>query len=186
MEKENLEKLFEKLQGSFDIKEPKEAHRQRFLMKLEESKTVVTLQKPRSSWWKPLAIAASIAVLFTIGTGLYNSETTIDEQVAKISPEASNSHFYFANLIEEQVKQLENKNIPETKKMVDDTMLQLKKMESDYNTLEKDLLNGGNSKIILGAMITNFQTRIDLLQNVLNQIETVKNLKKYTNENFTL
>ena len=186
MEKENLENLFKKLQGSFDSKEPKGAHRQRFLEKLEESNTTTAIHTPGNSWWKPLSIAASIAVLCVIGIGLYNAEGTIDEQIAKISPEASNSRFYFANLIEEQVKQLKSESSPETKKMVDDTVLQLKKLENDYTTLEKDLLSGGNSKIILRAMITNFQTRIDLLQDVLNQMETVKNLKKHNDENFTI
>lgn len=185
MEKENLENLFEKLQGSFDIEEPKEAHKQRFLGKLEESNKVVAI-KHRNYWWKPLSIAASIAILCTIGIGLYNSEGTIDEQIAEISQEASNSHFYFANLIEEQVKLLESESTPETKKMVDDTMIQLRRLEIDYSALEKDLLNGGNSKMILSAMITNFQTRINLLQDVLNQIETVKNLKIHNDENFTI
>ena len=186
MEKENLENLFEKLQGSFDIEEPKEAHRQRFFEKLEESNKIVPIHNKGNSWWKPLSIAASIVILCTVGIGLYNTEATIDEQVAEISPEASNTHFYFASLIEEQVKQLESESTPETKKMVNDTMVQLQKLEADYSVMEKDLLNGGNSKMVLSAMITNFQTRIDLLQDVLTKIETVKNLKNYTNENFTI
>ena len=56
----------------------------------------------------------------------------------------------------------------------------------DYIKLEGELLNGGNSKLILSAMITNFQIRIDLLNDVLNQIETIKNLKNYNDENFTI
>lgn len=186
MEKENLENLFEKLQGSFDIEEPVAGHQHRFLEKLENPYEGVKRHRKKTSWWKPLSIAASIAILCAIGIRLYDSEDTIEEQVAEISPEASNTQFYFANLIEEQVKQLESESTPENKKMVDDTLIQLKKLEADYAVLETDLLNGGDSKIILGAMVTNFQTRIDLLQDVLKQIETIKNLKDFKDENLTI
>ena len=56
-------------------------------------------------------------------------------------------------------------------------------MEKDYKELERNLIQGGNSKLILSAMITNFQTRINLLNAVLNQIETIKILKNNGNEN---
>ena len=106
--------------------------------------------------------------------------------MAKISPEVSNSQVYFASLIEDRVKLLENESSPEAQKIISDTMIQLKKLETNYKQLETDLINGGNDKLILSAMITNFQTRIDLLQDVINQIETIKNLKNYNDENFTI
>ena len=65
-------------------------------------------------------------------------------------------------------------------------MVQLKKLKNNYGLLEKDLINGGNSKLILSAMITNFQTRIDLLQDVLDKIETIKNLKNYDDAKITI
>ena len=110
----------------------------------------------------------------------------MEDNVAEVSSEVSNTQFYFASLIEEQVNQLESENSPETKNIIDDTMIQLKKLETDYIKLESDLQKGGNSKMILSAMITNFQTRIALLQDVLGQIETIKNLKNYNDENFTI
>lgn len=186
MEKGKMEELFKNLQGSFDTEEPMVGHRQRFIEKLGASNGVINIRKKRNSWWKPLSIAASIAILCTVGIGLFNSGATKEEKLAEISPEVSNTQFYFANLIEEQVKVLENESTPETKKIIDDTMFQLKKLETNYTKLEQDLLNGGNSKLILSAMITNFQTRIDLLQNVLDQIDTIKTLKNYNDENITI
>lgn len=183
MEKEKIYQLFENLQGSFDIEEPKEGHKQRFFDKLNEANGVVSIHKKKNSWLKPLSLVASVAILFTIGIGLYNSTSTINQQVAEIAPEVSNTQYYFASLIEEQVKLLENESTPETQQIIADTMIQLKKLETNYSTLENDLLKGGNSKMLLSAMITNFQTRIDLLQDVLNQIETIKNLNNSKNEN---
>tara|TARA_R110002111_G_scaffold103089_4_gene159705 strand:- start:1010 stop:1342 length:333 start_codon:yes stop_codon:yes gene_type:complete len=109
----------------------------------------------------------------------------VQQQVSKISPEITNTEFYFASVIEDQIKKMQNESTPETQKLIADTMIQLRNLDSDYKKMERDLLDGGNSKLILSAMITNFQTRIDLLNEVLEQIEEIKNLKKYKNENIT-
>lgn len=186
MNEESIDKLFKELQGKFDVASPDEGHQQRFLEKLNASKGMMTLKQKKIRWWKPLSIAASVAILCAVGIGLLNRPPTLEERVAKISPEVSQSQLYFASLIEDQVKELESESTPETRKMIDDTLLQLKKLENDYQRLEQDLLNGGNSKLLLSAMITNFQTRIDLLQDVMGQVDQIKNLKPYTHENVTI
>ena len=181
-----MEKLFDRPIGSFDSAEPQEGHRQRFLEKLNAPKGAVARDRKKKSGWKPLAIAASIALLCMIAVGLYESEPTLDQKVAGISPEVSRTQLYFAGLIEEQVKELESESTPGTRHIIDDTMVQLDKLESDYARLEQDLVNGGNSKLILGAMITNFRTRIDLLQDVLDKMETIKNLNNYDHAKTTI
>ena len=185
-EDRTIEELFKTLQGSFDTEEPAEGHQQRFLDKLSNANGVVRLAPKKRNWWRPLSIAASIILLFAVGASLYTNQPSMDEQLAKISPEASQTQFYFANLIEEQIKELENESTPETKILVDDTMAQLTKLEINYKKLEQDLINGGNSKLILSAMITNFQTRIDLLQEVMDKIENIKTFKNYDEENITI
>lgn len=182
MKKDTIDTLFDNLQGTFDIEEPNEGHQQRFLEKLKTSQGVASIQKKKGSWWKPLSIAASVAILLGIGFSLFNTSLSVEEQLAEISPEVSQTQFHFASLIEEQVKLLESKSTPETKKIIDDTMVQLHKLDASYKLLEQDLLNGGNSKLILSAMITNFQTRIDLLQDVLDQVENIKKIKNYNDE----
>ncbi|PWL37573.1 hypothetical protein DKG77_14795 [Flagellimonas aquimarina] len=186
MSKDNLEQLFERLQDDFDFEEPKSGHQERFLEKLSQTNGVVTLHQKRTVWWKPLSVAASIALVCLLGLQVFNSRPNIKEQVVEIAPEVSKTEFYFASLIEEQVQQLKDEKSPETAKLVDDTLQQLEKLELNYQNLEQELVNGGNSKIILNAMITNFQTRIDLLKEVLTNIENIKNLKAYNDENITI
>ncbi|MGB6153928.1 MAG: hypothetical protein WBG48_18230, partial [Pricia sp.] len=107
MEKDNLDKLFEDLRGTFDVEAPAVGHEQRFLEKLEALKAGATgtsrasgasgvsgASKLKTTWWKPLAVAASIALLCTLGYGLYQSPPTIEEQVAEISPEVSRTQYY--------------------------------------------------------------------------------------------
>ncbi|MBM1107869.1 hypothetical protein JQC67_17070 [Aurantibacter crassamenti] len=184
MQDNKLENIFKELEGHFDTEEPATGHEFRFLEKLNKESKVVDLNKTKFNWWKTLSIAASIAVLIAVGFGIFSNTLTVEEQVAEISPEAANTQFYFANIIEEQVKQLENESTPETQQIISDTMSQLKKLELNYKNLENELLKGGNSKLILSAMITNFQTRIDLLEEVMNQIESIKTLNKF-NDNLS-
>lgn len=186
MEKDNIDQLFDKLQGTFDKEEPQEGHQLKFLEKLQASQGVVSIHKKKNSWWRPVSIAASVAILLGIGFSMSNTSPTINQQIAEISPEVSQTQFHFASLIDEQVKELESQSTPETKKIIDDTIIQLSKLDTNYKILEQDLLNGGNSQLILSAMITNFQTRIDLLQDVLDQVENIKNLKNYNDENYTI
>ena len=56
-------------------------------------------------------------------------------------------------------------------------------LEKEYESLKIDLTNSGDDKRVIYAMISNFQTRIDLLKNVMETIENVKQLKKNNNEN---
>lgn len=186
MNKDNLELLFERLQGDFNLEEPKKGHQERFLEKLSQTNEVVSLQQKKTSWWKPLSIAASIALICLLGLQVFNTRPSLKEQMVEIAPEISKTEFYFASLIEEQVQQLKDEKSPETAKLVDDTLQQLEKLELNYQNLEQELVTGGNSKLILNAMITNFQTRIDLLREVLINIENIKNLKSYNDENITI
>ncbi|NQZ45002.1 MAG: hypothetical protein HRT65_11870 [Flavobacteriaceae bacterium] len=186
MEKDRINELFERLQDGFDFEEPQVGHQERFLQKLNQQNGVVGLQPKKMNWWKPLSIAASIALLCVVGLQVFGPGPNIKEQVVEIAPEVSETEFYFASLIEEQVQLLNDERTPETAKLVDDALIQLAKLETNYGQLEQELINGGNSKFILNAMITNFQTRIDLLKEVLTNIEAIKNLKNNNDANFTI
>lgn len=186
MHNDPIEHLFKKLEGNFDLEEPRDGHDLRFLAKLESHSPVKSDSNRSFNWWKSLAVAATLLLFCSIGLYFFSAPESINEQLSDISPEAANTEYYFANIIEDQVKKLQNESSPETKKIIADTMLQLKKLDKDYQKMQQDLLQGGNSKLILGAMITNFQTRIDLLNEVLEEIEDIKILKNYENENSTI
>lgn len=185
MKKDEVDNLFERLRNDFDFEEPTLGHQDRFLEKLNQQNGVRSLPR-KNTWWKPLSIAASIVLIFSLGLSQLNRSGSIEEQVVEIAPEVSHTQFHFASLVEEQVQKLESERTPETARLVDDTLTQLDKLDTDYKRLELDLVDGGNKELILNAMINNFQTRIDLLKEVLNQIETIKNLKSQNDENFTI
>ncbi|WP_010519747.1 hypothetical protein [Croceivirga radicis] len=186
MEKEPIEELFKKLQNQFDFEEPHNGHESRFLEKLKQPTAEVKQNKKKFNIWMPLSIAASLALVFVLSKQILMPTQSIKEQVVEIAPEASNTEFYFTSLVEEQINLLEAERTPVTDQLVDDTLEQLQKLEKDYQKLEKELVNGGNSKLILNAMIINFETRITLVKEVLTTIEDIKNLNEINDANITI
>lgn len=178
---DQIEKIFEELNGSFDLDQPRTGHRERFLNRLEEP--VEKRGRTGNSWWRHLSIAASIALLLSASVFLFRTEPSMEDQVAQISPEVSQTSRYFSGLVSQQVLELQQMASPETQPLIEDALKQIQQLELNYQKLENDLISGGNSKMILSAMIQNFQTRIDLLQEVMDHVEQVKQLKNENHEN---
>ena len=187
MKEESIDKVFKELQGKFDTQDPLPGHEARFLDKLNTAQGTISINRKKpGTWWKPLSIAASVVLLCALGLSLLNINPSMEQQVAEISPEVSDTRLYFTALIEQQVSELQAQSSPETEQMIAEVLGQLKKLDTNYKRLEQDLVNGGDANLILSAMIQNFQTRIALLQEVRNQIESIENYNNYDDENIII
>ncbi|WGD34358.1 hypothetical protein [Olleya sp. YS] len=174
---DNIEKKFSDLQDQFDVNEPNIGHQQRFLDKLNSSKTQNNVASINTSYWKPLlAVAASIALIVTLTFNL--KPDTIEKDLASVSPEMAETQHFFSNTINYELKKLNTVKSPETEKLVNDALLRLEQLEHEYQTLKLNLKESGEDQRVIYAMITNFQNRIDLLQSTLLQIEELKTLKQ--------
>jgi hypothetical protein len=186
MTNDNLNNLFKNLEKDFDVESPRLGHQQRFLDKLNsQTETVVLSTKLQRNIWRPLmGIAASIVLLISLFIGFQNDNNSRD--LASISPQMAKTQNFFSNVIAEELSKLEAEESPEAQKLITDAMVQMKILEQDYIKLKENLSESGDDKRVIYAMITNFQNRIDLLQNVLKNIEEVKQLKNNTYENSTI
>lgn len=180
-QKDNIDQLFDRLQGDFDFNEPETGHEARFLEKMD-SKTIV-LNKTRKSIWKPfIGIAASMTLLVSLFVFTQKEETSKD--LASVSPEMQQTQDFFTTSINEELKKLNAEKSPQTEALITDAMAQINLLEAEYQKLKTDLYESGSDQRVIHAMISNFQNRIDILNTVLEQIETLKQLKNNnTNEN---
>lgn len=183
MKKDTIEKLFDNLKHEFDIEVPTENHKNRFMKKLNNQDTYVDNESKRNIWKPFLGIAASIAILITVFVGSIQKDSVHD--LASISPEMAETQNFFDTTIASELIKLEKESNPETKLLITDAMIQIQRLENEYISLKEDLSESGNDKRVIYAMISNFQNRIDILQNALKQIENVKQLKNNQNENIT-
>ena len=195
--KKTLEEIFEELQGNLDRATPEPGHRERFAERPAQNGAATNRSNPEDGtirnlharstrripiWRRPLSIAASVAIVLLAATVVLKPEPSLAQQVAEIAPEVSQTTDYFANVVEQEIRAMRQESSPETEMLIEDTLEQLQKLGADYRQLELDLIAGGNTKLILSAMITNFQTRIDLLEDVMYQIEEIKQFKQESNE----
>jgi len=135
----------------------------------------------RLNWKKPFLIAASFVIVFGLYFGLQNTNT--ESELAEVSPEMEQTQVYFTSLINEELEKIEGTVDDSTQQIFDDAKEQLKLLESDYSLLSQDIIDNGADKRIISAMIINLKNRIELLETVLEQIEAVKNLNNFENEN---
>lgn len=183
-ENNKLDELFEGL--DFNSEEPSAGHKERFFQKLEQQNSA---QKPkvRSIWLPVLSVAASIALaLLLFGNMLNTNQAYGKGDLASVSPEMKETQDFYSALIESELNSIEAEKSPETEAIINDALVQMEKLESEYAKLKKDLLKSGNDKRVIYAMINNFQQRIDLLQEVLDQIENIKSLKTQNHESTTI
>ena len=182
MKKDNLERLFDDLKGQFDIEVPNNNHEQRFLDKLKSNNLASKETKQPSGFnWKPfLAIAAALVICFGVFTTLNHQPEALD--LASVSPEMSETQDFFNVTIENELKKLNKERSPLTEQIITDALAQIQLLETDYKKLKTDLTESGKNQRVIYAMISNFQNRIDILNTVLEQIETIKELKLNTND----
>ncbi|WP_242205256.1 hypothetical protein [Aestuariivivens insulae] len=185
MDKTTLDDIFKNLEHDFDTENPETGHEARFLKKLKDQDApVIKVNNTKKYNWRSfVGIAASILLLITIAFGMQQETETGD--LASISPKMAETQGFFTATIDEALNKLKAESIPEVQSLVQDALNQIKILETDYEKLKTDLIESGDDNRVIYAMISNFQNRITILKNTLEQIDTVKQLNdtsKHLNE----
>lgn len=175
MKTEELEELFKS--RNFDISEPVEDHQQRFLekLKLRGSSKIKTFKI--IPFWIPMsAIAASLIMGFLLFQGNFILPIENHGELASVSPEMTETQNFYSSVIRKELAQLEEQNTPKTKALISDALNQLKILETDYEKLKLDLVKSGQDNRVIYAMINNFQKRIDLLNKIVEKVNSINTL----------
>lgn len=170
------DELFETFKGQWDIEEPVLGHQQRFLDRLD---------KPKKKFQYKTVLSIAASVIIALGIFIKYNDVT-EKRIAKISPETNEAQKYFNSIIKEELAELQKESDPESRKILEDALIQIDVLDKDYQKLMVELSEKGENKQIIHAMITNLQTRISFLKNVEEQIETIKKIKEKYHENHNL
>ncbi|MCG9972018.1 DUF4179 domain-containing protein [Christiangramia crocea] len=183
MKNNNFDELFEGL--NFDIEEPHSGHKERFLKKLEKKSSAPQKKGKVLRLWAPvIGIAASFLLAFFLLGELWGPQSMAkNSDLASISPEMKQTQEFYTSMITKELNAINAEKTPETEAIINDAMVQMEKLEKEYQDLRNDLVKSGRDNRVIHAMIQNFQQRIDLLNNVLTQIENIKTLKNQNHEN---
>jgi hypothetical protein len=178
-ENDNIEEMFKRLEGKFNLEETPAGHEKRFMERLQ---TLENRTKQKSfNVWKSLSIAASVALLLTVGFYNINDKKDVSD-LASVSPEMEKTQSFFITTINQEIEKLKSFEDADSQKLVDDALQSLAVLEQNFEKLKLDLAQSGNDKRVVAAMIANFQSRIEILEQVLITIEEIKTLKANRNE----
>lgn len=182
MKTDDLKDIFDEL--DFDIAQPAQDHEERFRHKLRKNRKKKTSRSGVISLWGPvMAVAASFLLAFLIFQGVFQNPLNREQELANVSPEMKQTQDFYASVIKTELENLEEQKTPETEAVIEDALKQLAILEKDYQNLKKDLEKSGQDSRVIYAMISNFQKRIDLLNTVLQKVETINTLKNNSHEN---
>jgi len=170
--KTNIEQYFEKNRGNFDLSEPDAGHFERFRSKLE-NKDRDSEGRSSISYYL-MAIAASVLLVFGYWLGNYNSTQGLE--LADVSPQMEETQNFYTSSIRKEMEQIGNKRTETNAKIIDDAFKQLEILETNYQKLTLELKESGADKRVIHAMITNFQNRLFVLQNLMDQLEELENM----------
>lgn len=161
-------------ENEFDFHEPHSGHMQRFEKRLQGIQP-----KKRTSWkWMSIAASVVLALGFFIG---YNAQPETPT-LASMSDKMAEVETYFVNTIDFEIKELEKTRSLETEEIIEKALERIEALEDDYKTFIEELTKNGKQQRIIQEMIQNYQKRLDILQNTLQQIELIKTQKTLDDE----
>ncbi|GER60559.1 hypothetical protein [Patiriisocius marinus] len=177
--KDELDNLFESHKGTFDTAKAPVNHLARFMEKLHQKETAV---KTNNNWLRPISIAASIVLILCLGTVGFSLVDT-ENSFASLPPEMIKTETFFKSSINTELQKLKAFNDPELQEIITETLTEIDLLEAQYSDLKEDLSQSGNDNRVIAAMISNFQDRINLLQEVQETLKDITTLKQNNDEN---
>lgn len=169
-EEEKLDQLFAKFDSDWDVVELPKNHENRFMDKLSNK----AIKNRKRNLYTTISIAATVLVMFSLSF-FFKPDAKVNKLIFA-SKETKQTDSIFNVLIKNELNKLKEKESPQNKKIIADALQQMKVLDNDYQKIIKEIASNGENKQIIYAMISNLQTRISFLQNVLNQIETTEQL----------
>jgi phosphoribosyl-dephospho-CoA transferase len=93
--------------------------------------------------------------------------------------EVENYYIHQVNLMESEIKTIDLNN-PEQQEMLKKEM---KNMDSVYVQLQKDLKANPDDERIINAMIEHYQTKVEVMNYIINQLKAIRNENQNTSGN---
>lgn len=179
----DIKQLLNNQKNKFDVEAPDSGHKLRFIEKLELVNTPAKKTKSNKYWILNIAAALIICIgIFSIYNQNGNTQTTIIETVTE-NPftDVSNAQFHLQGIVKRELVKLELERNPTTENLINGALSQLQFLEKEQHKLEKQLSTNYDKRIIK-ALVDNFQYRIQLLENVMQQVEITKEIKTENHE----
>jgi hypothetical protein len=168
----------------FDSNEPPEGHFERFSKKLAAKSQGGKIKKSIVPY---LLKAAAVTLLVTLSS-LWTWEHFLRPSSSRmtlgdVSPqyrEVENYYIYRVNLLENKIRSADIASDAEHAGMLES---EIKSMDSVYVQLQKELKTNPDDERIISAMIEHYQTKLEVMTYIVNQLQSLRNENQNTGKN---
>jgi hypothetical protein len=184
-----IEDIIRNNRDFFEDREPSEGHFDRFSVKLEIRSNSRAIKRSIVPYLLRAAVVTLLVTLSSLWTWDHfirkdNGKMTLG-QVSPQYREVENYYLHQVNLMESEIVNTDLRNNPEQKEML---VKEMKSMDSTYVSLQKELKANPNDERIINAMIEHYQTKLEVMTFIVNQLKTIRNdnLNKKEDEKVSL
>ena len=179
---ENLENKIIRNRPAFDNAEPPDGHFDRFTQKLGQIR-----QTRRYS--VPYYLKVAVVLILVSFSSILVYELAVNRRFEKniysfgrLSPEYREVEDYFIRTINIKYNNLQNLDLTD-KGQKDMILKELKEMDKIYRSLSKELENDPNNERIINAMIKHYQLKLEILNDLTDQLLIIKKSISNNNQN---
>jgi predicted CopG family antitoxin len=179
---DRLEKFVKQHRDQFDRYEPDPS----IWLKINPSNTVAMKQRRPMRW---LRIAAAVAMIFAGSTaGIYfltGEKGERDLYSSELYREMSDTEQYYNQMVSDRYEELKPflASNPAASEMLTSDMDEL---DDAYRELKEDLKDNASNPEVVEAMILNYRVKLEILENLLNQLKEKENQNAKTDESYSL
>jgi hypothetical protein len=172
----NIEELIRSNRDFFEEAEPREGHLDRFRMKLE--KKYQTGKAIRSI--VPYLLKAAVVTLLVTLSSLWTWDHFIRSDrnrmtLGQVSPQYREVENYYIHQVNLAESELTESTIAKDPRQLEMLKNEMKSMDSVYVQLQKELKANPNDERIINAMIQHYQTKVEVMSYIVNQLKAVRN-----------
>lgn len=178
----DLDNIIQENRSEFDSFEPSDGHFERFEQKLKE------LNKKEKTFTIGYILKAAVVAILVILSGLWvydNFESRTNNGIAlnEISPEYGEVEMYYTHLVNQKYSEINQcETLDSTQKGM--LMYELGEMDSIYSNLKNDLKTNPNDERVINAMIQHYQLKVEVMNQILQQLQQAQNINKQKSENY--
>jgi hypothetical protein len=175
-EMKNIEDIIRNNKDFFEEAEPSDGHLERFNRKLEQRFQVHTIKRSIVPYLLKAAVVTLLITLSSLWTWDHflrpaNSRMTLG-QVSPQYKEVENYYVHQVNMMESEIVSVDLNNGSEQKTML---LKEMRTMDSTYVSLQKELKANPNDERIINAMIEHYQTKLEVMTYIVNQLKSIRN-----------
>jgi hypothetical protein len=171
-----IEEIIRNNRSAFEDLEPSEGHFDRFSVKLEIRHQKMASRRSIVPYLLKAAVVTLLVTLSSLWTWDHfirpGSKRMTLGQVSPQYKEVENYYLHEVNMMEGEIVSLDHSQTPEQKEML---LKEMKSMDSTYISLQKELKANPNDQRIINAMIEHYQTKLDVMTYIVNQLKGIRN-----------